>query len=349
MQTVYNYRGAIDKLPACIDNRNSVLLFCGNSSWKKYSSVFEMYLVGKKYDIFNDFSKNPKLEEIQNAITLNDDCYDVIIAFGGGSVIDFAKAFRYLKKLCVPLIAIPTTAGTGSESTQFAVVYENGEKKSLDAPSILPDVAIADSQFSENAPVYIKACVAMDAFCQAIESFWAVGATEQSRAYAKEAILIIQDNIVNAVKTIDKTANEKMMLASNLAGKAINISRTTAAHALSYYITSKYGIPHGHAVSLSMVDLFEANFNVTSNNVQDGLSSDIVQKSMNELLVLLKLNSIDEFRPYWHNLMEQLGLEWRLSELKIFDKVEIIKSVNLQRLSNNPKKLDDDLLLFWKE
>lgn len=139
------------------------------------------------------------------------------------------------------------------------------------------------------------------------------------------------------------------MLASNLAGKAINISRTTAAHALSYYITSKYGIPHGHAVSLSMVDLFEANFNVTSNNVQDGLSSDIVQKSMNELLVLLKLNSIDEFRPYWHNLMEQLGLEWRLSELKIFDKVEIIKSVNLQRLSNNPKKLDDDLLLFWKE
>lgn len=326
-------RNSIVALEDIVKDYRNILVFHGKSIFKRYNTLFTELLTGKEVSYYADFTNNPKKEEIDEAINkFSDRKFDAIIAFGGGSVIDFAKAFRFYKQDNIPLIAIPTTAGTGSEATQFAVVYVDGVKTSLDNISILSDIAIIDSQFIEKAPATVKACCAMDAYCQAIESFWAKGATEESRKYAIEAIELCRDYLIQAVNTDELIANEKMALAAHLAGKAINISRTTAAHALSYKITSKYGIPHGHAVALSIAGLFEQNVEVMS------------QEQQGILLQAIGIHKID-IRSYFHNLMTEIGLEDNLAKLGVSDLDEIVDSVNLQRLSNNPKNLSRDDLL----
>ena len=217
---------------------------------------------------FNDFQTNPIIEDVKKGIDFFKSEYcDLIIAIGGGSVIDMAKSISILEnneddflnyvsdkeKLNsrrIATIAIPTTAGTGSESTHFSVVYKDKTKYSLAHDSILPDYAILYPIFTKTLPEYITACTGMDALCQGIESFWSVKSTDESREYSKIAIELSMLNLMNAVNNPDEKSRENMMMASNYAGRAINISQTTAAHAVSYPITSYFDIPHGHAVAL---------------------------------------------------------------------------------------------------
>lgn len=325
----YIGRGSIVNLHELVKGR--VLLFTSSGVYKIFGSIINNKLYQTDTTLFDKITANTKREEIQSVQDLlKGQMFDYIVAFGGGSVIDFAKAFRFYERLKIPLVAIPTTAGTGSQATQFAAIYVNGIKTSLDNPEILPDFVIADSQFVENAPRYIKACSAIDAYCQAIESFWAVLSTDESKKYAIEAIEICRDYIVKAVNTNDVKANEMMVKAAHFSGKAINISRTTAAHALSYKITSKYGIPHGHAVALSIAGLFIFN----SNHIE-------------QIDVLLDKIGItkNEIRSYFHNLMADIGLDDNLSNLKITDTEEIVNSVNADRLNNNPVKLTKQNLM----
>lgn len=319
------------------EKAKNVLIFSGKKSYDAIKAVIEKELTSCEIVYYNDFSPNPKKEEIDIAIEKLNGKFDLVLAIGGGSVIDFAKAYKYYAKLPTKLIAIPTTCGTGSEATQFAVIYIDGVKHSLDETSILPDYAIVDSQFVENNPKYLKACTAMDAFCQAIESYWAVKSTEESRSYAKEAIELCRDNIVEYVNSNNSTFAEKMALASHLAGKAINISRTTAAHALSYKITSEYGIPHGHAVALSIVRLSILNAEIDDFNCIDPRGSEFVKEKLNDIKNLIG----SDLASYFTNLFENINLEYKLNMLGITDVISIIKSVNLERLLNNPRKLTE--------
>ena len=320
------------------ENANRVLVFTGKKSYESIRFIIEKQLSGVEFRYYSDFSTNPKKYEIDIAIQELNTEFDIILAVGGGSVIDFAKAYRFYTKP-TKLIAIPTTAGTGSEATQFAVIYIDGVKSSLDDSSILPDYAIIDSTFIENNPKYLKASTAMDAYCQAIESYWAVKANEESRKYALSAIKLCKENLASYVNEPNEIICENMAKASNLAGKAINISRTTAAHALSYKITSEYNIPHGHAVALSMADLFLANSKTNNKNVL---------QTIQDILNVLGLNSANEFVSYWNDLMLEIGLEKSFVKLCIFDKEIIINSVNLDRLNNNPKDISEDLKNFWQ-
>lgn len=306
--------------------KGKVLLFTQKDIYQLFKATLNL----QKCELYTQISENPKRDEIQKAQDeFTDEKFDIIVAFGGGSVIDFAKAFRFYTKKAIPLIAIPTTAGTGSQATQFAVVYVDGIKTSLDNPSLLPDHVIVDSQFVEKAPRYLKACCAMDAFCQAIESFWAIKATKESQQYSLGAIQLCHTFLKEAVNTSNPKANEKMTLAAHLAGKAINISRTTAAHALSYKITSKYGIPHGHAVALTISKLFLENMPYCN---------------LLPILDILKIHPKD-VKTYFHTLMRDIQLEDRPQKMGISDLNEIVDSVNIERLSNNPKKLDKNCLL----
>lgn len=327
-QIEFSYRGAIENLHEVIDleNANKILVFTGKKSFETIKPIIEKETTNCDVTYYNKFSVNPKKEEIDIAIKNLCKKFDLIVAIGGGSVIDFAKAYRYYASKNVKLVAVPTTAGTGSEATQFAVVYVDEIKTSLDKLEILPEYAIIDSQFVENNPRYLKACTAMDAFCHAIESYWAVKSTATSRMYAKEALVLCKDNIEKYVNSNDKDAANNMMKASNLAGKAINISRTTAAHALSYKITSEYGIPHGHAVALSIAKLIELN----AKDCQ--LAKDVYN------IVGFK-NAV----VYFEDLFRNIGIESNLEKLGINDVNTIINSVNLERLKNNP------LLLTQKE
>ena len=337
-QVEFCYRGAIENLSKILKEENSknVLVFTGKKSYEKIRPIIEKELKGYNITYYNNFSTNPKKEEIDYAIKTVNQNFDIIVAVGGGSVMDFAKAYRFYVNKAIKLIAIPTTCGTGAEATQNAVVYVNGIKTSLDDKTILANFAIVDSQFVENNPKYLKACTGMDAFCHAIESFWAVKSTPLSREYAKQAMELCKDNIMQYVlNPRDTKASENMAVASNLSGKAINISKTTASHALSYKITSEYGIPHGHAVALTIAQLIALNETVSNNDCNDKRGINFVKERVKEIKEIICNNISDYFR-FLFNIIE---LETDFDKIKIKDINLIVDNVNKLRLHNNPKQL----------
>ena len=310
------------------------------------------------YIRFYDFEINPKLKDLINGINIfNREKCDIIIGVGGGSVMDIAKSISLLttqkgdleefikgkislKERQIPSIMIPTTAGTGSESTHFCVIYVNKTKYSLAHNSLLPDFVILDPVFTENLPPYITACTSMDALCQAIESFWSTNSTEESRTYGKQAIELIMPNIIKNVNNPDRESRKKMLKASSLAGKAINIAKTTAAHSVSYPLTSFFNIPHGHAVALTIPYFIEFNNDIYLENLQDNRGVNFVKDGMSELFTMLKVKTANEAKYKILSIMKEIKLEIELSKLGINkDNINIIikNGFNPQRMKNNPK------------
>lgn len=222
--------------------------------------------------VYSGYHPNPDLKDSADGVILfrRDGC-DGIIAIGGGSCLDTAKAVkarlnagdeaamkanRLEEKTACPIIAVPATAGTGSEATQTAVVYEDGNKLSLSHPTLRPDGVVLDASLLDSLPEYHRKSCALDALAQGIESFWSKAATEDSRVHAYLAILGVLDNLT-AYLSGDPHAAEEMMDAAFQSGKAIQITRTTAAHAMSYRLTKELGIAHGHACMLTLPVLWE--------------------------------------------------------------------------------------------
>ena len=218
--------------------------------------------------VFSGFTSNPKYEEMLNGLkAFKDNGCDAIVSIGGGSCIDVAKVIRLslnadlksdiptfkqnYKYTDIKHICIPTTSGTGSESTKHAVLYLNGEKQSIANPINVPDYVVLCPKLIISVPEYQKKCTMMDALCQCIESLWSRKATPVSRKYAIEGLKLFRDNYKGYLEC-DRNSIKNIQLAANYSGKAINISETTAAHAMSYKITSIYHIPHGHAVAICM-------------------------------------------------------------------------------------------------
>ena len=330
-----------------------ILLFCSERCRKKHHQEIDTQLAGCEITHYPFISPNPTAQEIAVAVNKIHEKTDAIVAIGGGSVIDFAKLYRassdnkidianYFKKRKeiikkTPLIAIPTTAGTGSEATRFAVVYINGEKYSFDAAAVMPDFALVDGNLMLDAPRYLKASTGMDALSQAIEGFWARGATKESDEYAKKAIHLCCKHLVEFVNTNSKVAASAMAKGAYLAGKCINIARTTAAHALSYKITQLYGLPHGHAVALSIPAMTELHLEMAR----------IEGRAKAKLLVLEEILGTERegIRQWFHKLYEKIGLEYNCEKLGISQIKEIVDGVNPERLSNNPFPLNKEHLL----
>jgi len=256
-----------------------------------------------------------------------------IVAIGGGSVIDLAKAiiFRCIDaSLPVPFfIAIPTTAGSGSEATHFAVVYRNNKKHSLVNDKLLPAVAILDPRLGYSLPPYQTAVSGMDVLAQAVESYWNINATAESKHYAAECINIWKEYFLDSVNKPDAINREKMLWAAHLAGKAINITRTTGPHALSYYLTKHYNVPHGQAVALFLPLFF------------------IYNNAGADLCSLLKVKKPVEAMEYTRKTMANAGLATHLSALGL-QKESIVPAlldeVNDERFVNNPVPFDRDKL-----
>jgi len=306
---------------------------------------------------FNQFEVNIKLNDIYTGIALiNNAKFDLIVAIGGGSVIDMAKTIniiaaqkdsdfiKYINDNALitekglPLVAIPTTAGTGSEATHFSVVYVNNVKHSLAHYSMLPNYAIIDAELSCNLPLHIAAASGMDALSQAVESYWAVKSTEESKKFASEAIILILEALKDAVAG-DKQARAVMSKAAYLSGKAINITTTTAPHAISYPITTYFGLQHGHAVALTLGYFFEINYNFKNSDVVDCRGSSYIKNTMEQVYVMFGVKSALECRNKWYHLMDTIGLESSIKKTIIsskYDADKIISNINLKRLKNNP-------------
>lgn len=341
-----------------------VFLVTGKKSYELCGAkdILEPILEKYAYVRFSDFSVNPKIEDITRGVQLYKDSEcDFVIAVGGGSVLDVAKAVNIfaanggqpedyvLKKegICVkgaPLAAIPTTSGSGSEATHFAVIYIGKTKYSLAHEYICPNYAIVDSEFTMSLPSKITASTGMDALCQAVESYWNVKSTEESKNYAAEAIQIILKNLKTAVVELDEESKKAMALGSHLAGKAINISQTTACHAISYPITSYFGVPHGHAVGLTLPSMIVYNYGACKEDALDGRGLEYVKNTMDELLNLLGVESAEEAKEKVTGLMTSIGLETKLGELDISKTdIDIIidNGFNPDRVKNNPRLINE--------
>ena len=314
------------------------LVVCGKRSFSQLgvSAFLEQAFPG--YLRFQDFSSNPDINDAHAAKKLFlRERADSLVAIGGGSAIDVAKAVKYHLEQAVPLVAMPTTAGTGSESTQFAVVYENHVKQSLDEPALLPDAVILDPVVLVHLPAYQRASTVFDAMCQAIESWWSVHATNESRAYAKEAIALMMP-VLDAYLEGERDTFSGVLKAANLAGRAINITRTTAPHAMSYALTTTYGIAHGHAVTLLlphvwsyMAERTKAEGMAGLNDTFAGIANALFSCGVAEAIE--RLNGLN-FR-YGMTAPENARKE---------DLEKLCASVNEARLKNNPVLLSGETI-----
>ena len=350
------------------------LIIKGNSNYKKlkkhlddkkirslflvvYDYTDEPYLVSflkenYKVTIFRDFTPNPKYEEVLKGIEeFKKSKAKVIIAIGGGSCMDVAKCIKaystldpsknYLeqeiKKNNITLIACPTTAGTGSEQTRFSVIYYKGVKQSVTSDYIIPNVVFFDYSFLETLPMYQKKSTMLDTFSHSIESYWSVNRNSESIQYAKKAIKLLIDNMDKYLDG-DKDSYDKMFLASFYAGCAINISKTTAGHAMAYKITSLYNVSHGHATMLVNSVLLPYMIDHTEDK-----ELIMIFKNLTKVLRLINLN---ELKVYFRGLLKKLDL---LSvEMNKKDLDELVNTVNIDRLKNNPYKLEkEDIRMIY--
>ena len=251
---------------------------------------------------------------------------------------DMAKLIRHYSCRNVPLVALPTTAGTGAESTQFAVCYIDGVKHSISDETILPDVAILYPPFTYGNGRYLTSCTGFDALAQAIEAYWNIYATDESDEYALKAIGLIYGLLPKT--DLDEEDRADLLLGANLAGRAINITRTTVPHALSYTLTSKYGYPHGHAVALTF-PFFVRYYMEGGRDCFKGPEYEHHVKKMEKLSDLLELDGPPDavLRDY----VSCLGLGF--DPQRDFDDEVVARGVNIERAKNSPMVIDSEVLM----
>ena len=354
----------IENLSALIKDSKKVFLVCDSSyqflNIKDYIEGFDFPHV-----MFSEFTPNPRYEEVRKGIDLFQiTLCDTLLAVGGGSAIDVAKCIKLAvlakegndaiippmvntRVECdgskLPFIAIPTTAGTGSESTHNAVMYYEGSKQTVTNDGILPDYAILEPKVLKTLPLYQKKCTMLDALCQGIESWWSVNSTEESYEYSRKAIELIMANWRKYIFEKDDEAAGNIMLGANYGGRAINITATTAAHAMSYKITSLYHFPHGHAVAVCLPEIWEYMLSHMDKCI-DTRGSEYLDGIFHEIAHALGVDNPYAARNIFTCMMQDMELRNpvagnRLQELEILS-----TSVNPIRLKNNPVELDAETI-----
>ena len=319
----------------------------------------------KERVMFSDFTPNPLYEQVCNGIELlkTSNC-DTILAVGGGSAIDVAKCIKLAvlakegnaaiipplvstRVACdgakLPFIAIPTTAGTGSESTHNAVMYYEGAKQTVTNDGVLPDYAVLEPSVLKTLPLYQKKCTMMDALCQGIESWWSVNSTEESYEYSRKTIELIMANWRKYIFENDDEAAKQIMLAANYGGRAINITQTTAAHAFSYKITSLYKLPHGHAVAVCLPVIWEYMLG----NMEKCIDSRGQEYLAGIFALISKAMGCDKPEQAI-TVFRQMMVDMELKNPVAVNREEELKilstSVNPVRLKNNPIELSVEVI-----
>lgn len=311
---------------------------------------------------FSDFTPNPLYEQVCEGIELLKSSHcDTILAVGGGSAIDVAKCIKLailakegnaaiipplvsqrlpIDGTKIPFIAIPTTAGTGSESTHNAVMYYEGAKQTVTNDGVLPDYAILESSVLKTLPLYQKKSTMMDALCQGIESWWSVNSTEESYEYSRKTVELIMANWRKYIFENDDEAATQIMLAANYGGRAINITQTTAAHAFSYKITSLYKLPHGHAVAVGLPEIWEYMIGHMDKCI-DKRGKKYLADIFAQISKAMGCENANQAISMLWEMMKDMDLKNPVSENKNEDLNVLSSSVNPVRLKNNPVSIDE--------
>ena len=336
-----------------------IFVLCGKKSFVTSGAeeLFKKIIISKEIKLFYKKSELPILEELIEIINdIKNFEPDLILAVGGGAVIDYAKIANVVevrndladlivnysypfKKKYTKLTVIPTTAGSGAEVTSNAVIYVDGIKHSFESELLVPDNFFLVPEFLISAPNKIKASAGFDAIAQALESLVSKKSNDQSVDYASKSLRVSVNSFISFVNDPNMKNAAEMSIAANLAGKAISISKTTAPHAASYPFTSLFNISHGHAVSL----FFERFFKFNYDNLDKSETSFDLKKRFDLIFSLFDVPNINDFNSKISFIKKQANLEDDLTKLNIDinqSSENIIKGINLLRLGNNPVKID---------
>ena len=356
----------IQKFLALCRSDDKVFLIADRQAYEPSgaASFFPTLLADKRVVIFSDFSANPKIEELRRALVVfKETRAGLILSVGGGSALDIGKLVNYFAARSVdteaylegkrgedaeffPHLAVPTTAGSGSEATHFAVLYYGFKKISVADKGLIPSHVWLNSVFTASMSPYQTASSGFDALAQAIESYWAVGSTSESRQDSAKALQLCLRHLEGAVLTPTSEHRAGMLEAAHLAGRAINVSKTTAAHAMSYALTAYYGLTHGHAVAMILPAVFEANAVVTEANLNDSRGVTHVRAVMRELCMLFGVVSPKKAAQRLQEIIARIGLSVVWFSAHGFDPAEardyVMQEVNAERLANNPRRMDGE-------
>ena len=338
-------------------NIKKVLIISGQNSYYKTGAkkIFENLLINKKKFFFIKKSNIPDFNELVKIINFKELINpDLIIAIGGGCVIDYAKICRVFNKnknlknkiinsdffdeKRIKLLAIPTTAGSGAEVTSSAAIYIKNIKYSVEGSILKPDFYCLIPKLFLSSSQKIDASSGFDAISQSIESILSKKSTKQSVDLSKNPIKKKFDNFYDFLKNKNLSNSYKMALGANLSGKAISISKTTAPHALSYPFTAHFKVPHGHAVSLTLNKFLKFNYL----NLNESKSSFNLKKRFEILFNLTKSRNLYELDHFILELKKKALLEQDFLKLGIHinrDIHKIVNGINDKRLSNNPVKV----------
>ena len=311
--------GALEHLPRVARSLGTRALLVVGKSFARRSGYLDRIVsmlrsAGVSVEVFEGVEPNPR-ESTCEAIAsrIRGSRADMVVAFGGGSVIDAAKAGAVVASLggrvrdyfyprtvaepVKPIIAIPTTCGTGSEVTRYAVITtEDGSKKlTVVGDSIVPYAAILDHEALTHLPKNLVAWTALDALSHALEAYITRRPTELSDSYALRAVEMILDSIHGGVWG-GRESLERLHIASMLAGMAINAVGTNIVHAMGYYLTVKHGAHHGLANAVIMPYALSETIKAVS------------RPRLERLLRIFGCESIECFEKRLLRLCESLGV-----------------------------------------
>jgi alcohol dehydrogenase class IV len=296
-----------EALAELISNRKCILVMC--SQRFRLSTDFDKLKNSlTDFKCFTDIEQNPSFESCQRAVDFTKSARpDVIVAIGGGSVIDTAKAARMaLYRRCYNIhdlfdsqkklakkpmfIAIPTTHGSGSELTMWATIWDKNKKVKCSLSETLnyPEIAIYDANLVVSLPIAVSISSTLDALCHAWEALWNKNANPISNNSATEAIRLIANALDKFVEPISPETRENLLTASMYAGLAFSNTKTAAAHSISYPLTAHFNIPHGIACSMPLYSLSKINF----------------QRMQSELPYIFSQSQLSSFEELWERIQK---------------------------------------------
>jgi alcohol dehydrogenase len=341
---IYFGRGSIDKNKDKLTKLGKkALIVTGKGSSKKNGSLKDMESalesLNIEYIVFDQVEENPSLETIEKAALLGkENVVDFVVGIGGGSPLDASKAvalfiknpelnvsnaFVSEKLLGLPVVAVPTTSGTGSEVTQYSIVTVHAEKtkKNL-GQSIFPTIAFVDSHYTDDISYEITVNTAVDAFTHLVESYLNTNTTIMSEMYAEKGFRLFKYCFKKLLqKDLTEKFRERVMLASMLGGMAIAQTGTSLPHGMGYALTYYKNLPHGIANGVLTVEYLKT--------FKD-------KERVNKMLKLLDMDNIDDLKKVFNKLFK---VTIKLSEDEIHEYAEKITE-NKAKLKNHPEDID---------
>jgi len=295
-----------------------------------------------EFSIFDEVVPDPPVEKVSIGVKkLMEYMPEAIVAVGGGSAIDSAKAIKdFAAKMTnnnsMALIAIPTTSGTGSEVTSFSVIRDEkaNKKYPLVAESLIPNEAILDVALVKSVPPAITADTGMDVLTHAIEAYVSINNNEFSAALAEKAIEICGGFLLRSyLDNNDTHARQKMHVASCLAGLAFNSASLGLNHGIAHQIGAKFHIPHGRANAMLLPYIIEYNSDINIHSKSRTKYLPAVRKYVNvaKLLGCSNFNEITTVRALisWIQfMMKEMNMPLSVSQCGV-DKDEYFRLIDI--------------------